>query len=167
MTVALPPCRTRRLLLNPGELLFSHEPVQMQTLLGSCVAITLWHPRRKLGGMCHYLLPDRQSFHRAERHPHGYFGSDVFHFFLEHITKARLLPNEFEAKIFGGGNVVMLPEPHKSNLNVAEANILFAREQLREAGFKVKAEDVGGRRYRQVVFEMECGSVWVKYGHCS
>jgi chemotaxis receptor (MCP) glutamine deamidase CheD len=74
--------------------------------------------------------------------------------------------SEFEAKIFGGGNVVMLPEQHKSNLNVAEANIRFGMEQLREAGFKVKAEDVGGRRYRQVVFEMDCGSVWVKYGHC-
>ncbi|MCL1075913.1 chemotaxis protein CheD [Shewanella dokdonensis] len=166
MTIALSLPQTRKFVLNPGELLFSQEPVQVQTLLGSCVAITLWHPQHKLGGMCHYLLPDRQRFHRPERHPHGYFGSDVFHSFLEHIAKARLSPSEFEAKIFGGGNVILWPDRHRFNINVAEANIRFGQQRLREAGFAVKAEDVGGERYRQVVFEMNSGSVWVKYGRC-
>ncbi|MFM2120003.1 MAG: hypothetical protein RL722_1471, partial [Pseudomonadota bacterium] len=51
------------LLILPGQLWFGpggeRAPV-LRTLLGSCVAVTLWHPGRQLGGMCHYLLPARQ-----------------------------------------------------------------------------------------------------------
>ena len=42
--------------LLPGELYFGQRHL-LKTLLGSCVAITLWHPQRQLGGMCHFLLP--------------------------------------------------------------------------------------------------------------
>jgi chemotaxis protein CheD len=31
----------------------------IRTVLGSCVSITLWHPVKRVGGMCHFLLPTR------------------------------------------------------------------------------------------------------------
>lgn len=43
--------------LQPGEFHFGGANTRIQTLLGSCVAITLWHPIRRIGGMCHYMLP--------------------------------------------------------------------------------------------------------------
>ena len=39
--------------LGPGDLYFGRGEHQVRTLLGSCVGITLWHPRAYLGGMCH------------------------------------------------------------------------------------------------------------------
>src|SRR5439155_18563598 len=39
--------------LQPGEWYFGDADTRIRTLLGSCVAITMWHPRRCLGGMCH------------------------------------------------------------------------------------------------------------------
>jgi len=48
------------LMLMPGELHFGGEVQSLKTLLGSCVALTLWHPKRRIGGMCHFLLPSRQ-----------------------------------------------------------------------------------------------------------
>jgi hypothetical protein len=43
--------------LQPGEFYFGDHETRIRTLLGSCVAITMWHPRLRIGGMCHYLLP--------------------------------------------------------------------------------------------------------------
>ena len=49
----------REVILQPGELFFGKEDVVLKTVLGSCIAITLWHPEQKMGGMCHYMLPTR------------------------------------------------------------------------------------------------------------
>ena len=43
--------------LLPGEFHFGDQDDRIITLLGSCVAITLWHPEKRIGGMCHYMLP--------------------------------------------------------------------------------------------------------------
>ena len=45
--------------LQPGEFYFGEEKTRIRTLLGSCVAVTLWHPKLRIGGMCHYMLPRR------------------------------------------------------------------------------------------------------------
>ena len=45
--------------LYPGDYHFDRKGSCLRTLLGSCVAITLWHPRLRIGGMCHFLLPGR------------------------------------------------------------------------------------------------------------
>ena len=45
--------------LNPGEFHFGGGQTRIRTLLGSCVAISLWHPQRKIRGLCHYMLPSR------------------------------------------------------------------------------------------------------------
>ncbi|MBL8511280.1 MAG: chemotaxis protein CheD, partial [Betaproteobacteria bacterium] len=45
--------------LQPGEFYFGDADTRIRTLLGSCVSITMWHPTRRIGGMCHYMLPTR------------------------------------------------------------------------------------------------------------
>ncbi|MGI9213007.1 MAG: chemotaxis protein CheD, partial [Methylococcaceae bacterium] len=45
--------------LQPGEYYFSDRDTRIRTVLGSCVAITFWHPGILVGGMCHFMLPTR------------------------------------------------------------------------------------------------------------
>ena len=45
--------------LQPGDFYFGDKDTRIRTILGSCVSITLWHPTRLIGGMCHFLLPFR------------------------------------------------------------------------------------------------------------
>ena len=42
----------RTVLLGAGDFYFGSGHTRVSTLLGSCVSITLWHPRRRIGGMC-------------------------------------------------------------------------------------------------------------------
>ena len=45
--------------LQPGDFYFGDRDTRIRTLLGSCVSITMWHPRLHVGGMCHFMLPER------------------------------------------------------------------------------------------------------------
>ena len=45
--------------LQPGEYFWGGQNNRVKTLLGSCVAICIWHPKLKIGGMSHCLLPSR------------------------------------------------------------------------------------------------------------
>src|SRR3972149_9955326 len=46
-----------RIYLPPGQLFASAERAAVSTILGSCVAVCLWDPILKIGGINHYLLP--------------------------------------------------------------------------------------------------------------
>src|ERR1039457_287013 len=43
-----------------GDVTTSVEPMVLNTLLGSCVAVCLWDPVLRAGGMNHILLPGGQ-----------------------------------------------------------------------------------------------------------
>ena len=47
--------------LFPGDIYWGDSQTRIITILGSCVSITLWHPQRREGGMCHFLLPSRNG----------------------------------------------------------------------------------------------------------
>jgi len=153
--------------LSPGELYFSREPAIVRTLLGSCVAITLWHPRQRMGGMCHYLLTDRSHYKRNDNHPPGYYATDAIKYFLEQAKRSGCHPREFEVKLFGGGNMFDGIQARMSSINVAQVNVSEGHRLLEENGFSVKTADVGGVRYRKIYFELASGDVWVQYGRHS
>ena len=39
--------------LQPGDIHFGGADTRIRTVLGTCVAISLWHPVRQIGGMSH------------------------------------------------------------------------------------------------------------------
>lgn len=157
----------KQVTIQPGGLFFGEAPSVVHTLLGSCVAVTLWHPASRKGGMCHYLLARRDAFAKSDNHSPGYFGTDAIRFFLQKACLHGLLPADFEVKMFGGGNMFEGVHQRPNVVNVASSNIETGRQLLQEAGFTIQAEDVGGVRYRKIFFELSSGDVWVQYGrHC-
>lgn len=151
-------------MLYPGQHCFVEGDVTVYTLLGSCVAITLWIPQRKIGAMCHYLLARRAVHRDLNRYPFGYFASDSLNYFVEQLTRRKLQPTDCVVKMFGGGNMFPAQRYSSERMNVATTNIAQGQELLSRFGFEVKVVDVGGQRYRKLFFEVATGDVWVKYG---
>ncbi len=151
--------------LAPGDLYFGATSALLYTLLGSCVAITVWHPPSGRGGMCHYLLGQRteSTQHRALRQ--GYFATDAVSYFLRRLSESHIEPSACVVKIFGGGSMLGGAAFVSGRLSVSEDNIRIGRLLLQEAGFSPSVSDVGGHRYRKLYFELTTGAVWVKYGH--
>ncbi|WP_153131643.1 chemotaxis protein CheD [Dechloromonas hortensis] len=145
--------------LNPGEFHFGHGNTRISTLLGSCVSITLWHPRRRIGGMCHYMLTERKR--PANAPLDGRFGSEAFELFLQHVEAAGTRPGEYQAKLFGGGN--MLSGPSGGRLEIGPRNVAHGRQLLASRHIALLAEHVGGSGRRKLHFDVWSGDVWLAF----
>lgn len=150
--------------LAPGEFFFGGGLTRIHTLLGSCVSITLWHPSKHIGGMCHYLLGSRGTSQRAKQ-SHGHYAEDAMALFLQAIRDAHTRPQEYEVKLFGGGNMFESLGHKRATSTVSENNILAGKALLKQHGFSsIKAHDLGGAHHRKIYFELWNGDVWVQRG---
>lgn len=149
--------------LRPGEVYFGDNGETIRTLLGSCVAITLWHPQLRIGGMCHFVLPGRGS--EISKTLDGRFGDEALEILLAAARKRDTDPRDYVVKIFGGGN--MFPHlAHFSSMDltpVGDRNIETAEECLRRHGLRITRRHVGEVGYRILLFELATGEVWLKH----
>lgn len=157
--------KLQEIYLKPGDLWrgqASHgQDVVLKTLLGSCVAFTLWHPASKRGAMCHYLLA--RGVERANQ-SQGYYLAGVIDFFKETVQHWAIEPSEVEVKMFGGGNMFQHVSYEVNGVDVARMNVEQGEKQIQQAGFSLLCRDVGGTRYRTLRFDLATGDVWVRYG---
>ena len=155
------PAHVTELYLQPGEVLFGDHNTRIRTILGSCVAVTIWNPKLLIGGMCHYMLASRKSINN---HPlDGRYANEALDILLERVTRLGLHPSEFHAKIFGGGSMFSYTKNDNNNRSdVSMKNIESGCTLVKEHGFSLKATHVGGEGHRQVVFDIWSGDVWMR-----
>ena len=146
--------------LNPGEFYCGEGKTRISTLLGSCVSITLWHPRQHIGGMCHYLLTDRTLPTNSEALD-GRFASEAFELFLQYVTAAGTRPCEYQAKLFGGGNMFSAREG--GPMGIGPRNVEYGRQLLASKHIVPVAEHVGGSGRRKLHFDLWSGDVWLAF----
>ena len=147
--------------LQPGEFYFGENNTRIRTLLGSCVAVTLWHPGRHIGGMCHYMLPERPSS-GAGAPLDGRYADEAIQLFLRELRASRTRPAEYQEKLFGGGNMFAGSPPARRPLNISVRNVEVGRHLIRQHGFRLAAEDLGGKVHRNVMLDLWNGDVWVR-----
>jgi chemotaxis protein CheD len=153
------PSHAIEIFLQPGEHYFGDRDTRIRTLLGSCVAITLWHPGLLVGGMCHYMLPSRGARSGV---PDGKYGDEAVELMLEGIRHAGASHREFQAKLFGGGN--MFPHPlTQCGQHIGQKNVEAGRMLLKRLGLVIHAEHLGGAGHRNLLFDVWSGHVWMKH----
>ena len=157
------PADVLEIFLQPGEFFFGEDKTRIRTLLGSCVAITLWHPKLHVGGMCHYMLPRRPRRPGWENEPaDGRYAEDAMKMFLREMQRTRTRASEFQVKLFGGGRMFRREKALEARQTIAEANVDFGRSAIAQCGFKLSAEDLGGHGHRNVILDVWSGDVWVR-----
>ena len=145
----------REIFLNPGDIGCGHKHEVFGTLLGSCVAITLWHPKRKIGSICHFVLPTIPDTREFD----GRYGTAAFEHQKNDLLRLGVNVRQCVAKIFGGGKMFT----HSGMQDVGLRNIAMARKLVADEGLVVTAENVGGEGYRRLYFDVETGEVWIKF----
>lgn len=146
--------------LQPGEFYFGEAPLCMRTLLGSCVAITLWHPQRLIGGMCHYMLPSRKV--RAEQ-LNGKYADEAMLLFQQQANLYNTRLQDYQVKLFGGGSMFAKLHHRHHGINIANNNVAIAHRLLMHYGLELTAQDLGHHGYRNIIFDLGTGDVWVKH----
>ena len=125
--------------------------------LGSCVAIVLWDPLTKAGGMAHVLLPSPPP-RGADRHVPGRYAQSAVPALLEAVLSLGGTRDAVTARIAGGASMFTnLVAP--GLIHTGERNVLSTREALHSRGIPVTGEWVGGDFGRTVVFDLATGKV--------
>lgn len=144
--------------LLPGEFYFGKDYKTVKTLLGSCVSITMWNERLKVGGMCHFKLPERLNKDSGKLD--GNYGDEALLLFMDGLKKFNLKPAEMTVGVFGAGN--MFADIVKEDGNsIGMQNVKLAHRCLLKRGFKISHESFGGEISRKIAFEIESGEVKV------
>lgn len=149
-----------KVFLLPGQWYFGHSGATVKTLLGSCIAVTLWHPRRQMGGMCHFLLPNRGR--KPDGHLDGRFGDEALALLAREIKHSGTHTQDYEVHLYGGADT--MPDDAKIKFNIGERNVEQAWALIDQYGFQLQCIDVGGNEPRNVTIDLVNGQVVMKRG---
>lgn len=158
--------------LHAGEVFVGDGRYCVQTLLGSCVAITLWHPRARVGAMCHFVLPTRLRPPAAPGNAaDGRFGDEALQIMRERLLRLGAAAADCEAYVVGGASMFARPLPSLPELlgpgaagGIGQRNGESARALLQRAGVIIRGESLFGACHRVVTLDIASGQVQIQEG---
>ncbi len=147
--------------LQPSDLMVAKHPTMLVTILGSCVAVCLYDRRRKVGAMCHGLLP-KGKVNMSHQDCSRFVDCSIRKMVTGLAEKCGSLPEDLEAKVFGGARMFSSAVEGKSSHMqlVGTENIKSARLALQHFGVRVTAEEVGAAGGYKIFFESHTGKVY-------
>ncbi len=141
--------------INPGGWMV--DPTQpIATLLGSCVAVCLYDPKLRIGGMNHFLLPSRGKS-QEEDTDIVLAGDYAMEILVNALLGKGARKDRLVAKAFGGGTIVS-----SIRLAIGERNAKFAKEWLSREGITLLASDFLGPWSRKVIFLPDTGEAYCR-----
>ena len=135
----------------------SRDPHVIHTLLGSCVAVCLHDPLRRVGGMNHILMPGKADMARYDSAAR--YGVNAMELLINRMMVMGADRRRMLAKVFGGGHV--LPAITREN-GMGRRNVEFVFAFLADEKIPVAAKKVGGTQAQKIYFHTDSGDVFVK-----
>lgn len=148
--------------LHPGELFVAQKPTLITTILGSCVSISLYCRKLKIGAMCHGLMPSSPKKEKTIEDSFRFVDSCVSYMTDFITTQHNLSYTALEAKLFGGANMHVIEDGIGSITTVGAQNIETARSSLSERGIPIVAEKTGGLCGCKLFFYTHTGEILLK-----
>jgi chemotaxis protein CheD len=143
--------------IMPGEYYATARDMVVVTVLGSCVSACLRDKMSGIGGMNHFMLPHSDD-PRNILSTSARYGTYAMEMLINHLLKLGAKRNNFEAKVFGGGNVLR----GFTVTNVGALNAEFVLNFMRKENIRVAAEDLLDIYPRKVYYFPRTGKVLVK-----
>jgi chemotaxis receptor (MCP) glutamine deamidase CheD/CheY-like chemotaxis protein len=147
-----------KIFLLPGEMAYQREQTDISTLLGSCVAVTLYDRKRSWGGLNHYMVPDQIG-----SLPEGKVAGSAINALMRMAKMAGSAATDLDARIIGGAAVIGTSATGSASVlgDIGGRNVEIARKILHELGIRVVQEEVGGTRGRRINMNSTSGQVTI------
>ena len=136
--------------LYPAALYASKKPVLVTTILGTCVALCLYDPVSKIGGINHYML----SHWDGKGLPSAKFGDYANRTLLERMLSLGAEKKFMQAKLFGG-----LCREQGDLFGIGQRNILLGESWLQQLQIPLLARSTGGSSPRKLLYNTQTGMV--------
>lgn len=140
----------------PGEYFATSRDLVVVTVLGSCVSVCLRDRRTGIGGMNHFMLPGNDEHSPVSMSArYGVYAMEVL---INQLLKLGAERRQFEAKIFGGANVLS----GLTMANVGPRNAQFVTDYLVTERIPIVASSLLDIYPRKVYFFPASGRVLLK-----
>lgn len=153
---------SNELIVKIADLKVARSPAIITTHgLGSCLAIALFDPQQKAGGLAHVMLPEPEAA-RNQSNP-AKFATTAVRELVRALEAMDCPRSRLVCKLVGGANMFskLLGTGKTSYTNIGQRNIEQARRELEAQGIPIIAEDVGLDYGRSVEFLTSSGTVIV------
>lgn len=152
-----------RIVVGIGEFAVSQDPgAEIVThALGSCIAVCIWDPAQRVGGLLHFLLPDSKINPERARQQIGAFADTGIPALFQAAYKYGLDKKRCEVRLVGGAEISAVAA---GSLRVGKRNVLAARNMLWHNGVMIRAEATGGTVPRTVRLSVDDGRVEISTG---
>jgi chemotaxis protein CheD len=137
-----------------GELAVASGTDCLSSILGSCVGLVLYHPRRKIGGLAHVVLPKAEGRTGGK----GKFADLAVPEMLEQMSAVGANRAGIVAKLFGGASMF----GGKGPMQIGISNEQAVRAALELEHIPIVATDLGGNKGRMILLSCETGQVRVE-----
>jgi chemotaxis protein CheD len=124
------------------------------TVLGSCVSACMRDPVAKVGGMNHFMLPERDV--EGPLSASARYGAYAMEVLINQLFALGARRERLEAKVFGAARVL----PGMSD--IGQRNAAFAIDYLKRESIRVVAEDLGSEEPCKIYFFPQTGRVMLK-----
>ncbi len=142
--------------LKPGEVIVSRHPIVVSTILGSCIAVTMFSPGKKVGAICHAMHPCNPTDVVNVQ----YVDSAIYSAFIKMMDYSG--KTDLIVKLFGGARVLLGGEYGEDRMAIGDQNIFQAKKTLQELGLAITNSDLGGFRGRKLLFSIKTGDVYLR-----
>jgi len=143
-----------------AELEVARAPARLQAVaLGSCVAVILYDPVARVGGLAHVLLPDPRIGRPRPDQPARAAPTAVAAL-LDELLALGAERSRVTARLVGGARMFATLQP-AGTLQMGERNVSAARDALGRHRLALVGEAVGGSFGRSVAFDLATGRVTV------
>lgn len=158
-------CQTEELFneapVGMGQAVCAREPTRLTAILGSCIAVTLYAPRLRLGMLSHVVLPHANS---STTYPAKFADTAIPHM-LSVLQEHGVRPSGLIAKVVGGACMF---GGNGKFMDIGRCNARAAIQALEAADIQVTQRDVAGTVGRRVCFDLATGGLTVESpGHPS
>lgn len=133
--------------INPGELIFSKEPIIIKTVLGSCVGVCLYDKKNGFAGLCHYLLPGAEDDSASTK-----YGNVAIPLLIKKFLNNGSQIRDLEASVFGGAFILF---DNREFFFIGDKNIDIAYTVLRKYRIFIRESRTGGEEGLRIYFDTE------------
>lgn len=147
----------RHIFLEPGELYVADRPSVIETILGSCIAVTMHSSRLRHGAICHCQLPE------GSPHGPGDLVVEAIPRLLHALLARGATRDELVVKLFGGSTVLNSTAYQRElRISLGDQNVNRALHLLHELQLPLAARDTGGDTGRKLYFYTDSGEVYIR-----
>ncbi|NLO52459.1 MAG: chemotaxis protein CheD [Bacteroidales bacterium] len=139
-----------------SALFVAQQPIILNTILGSCVAVCLWDRAKNTGGMNHYMLPLWNGVGLASP-KYGNIANDLL---VKKMLNNGSKTENLIAKFFGGARIL---DDTARVFDIGQHNVELAFDIYADYGIQIAKGSTGGTRGRKIFFNTQTGEVMQKY----